>query len=82
MAITADKQFLHGAGPSFDLNYNTAPFGVTLKLEGAVLTRANVMGEMLRNRFSNAVACTFKFAADHGLTQWKVQQLTCPNSTQ
>lgn len=80
VAITADKQFLHGAGPSFDRRYNSAPSGVTLKLEGAVLTRAYVMGQMLKNIFSNAVACTFKFAAGPGPTEWKVQQLACPSA--
>jgi len=80
VAITADKQFLHGAGPSFDQSYNFAGGGVTLKLEGTVFTRAYVMGQMLKNKFSGRVACTFKFAAG-GPTQWKVQQLACPNAS-
>lgn len=80
VTITADKQFLHGAGPSFDRRYNSAPSGVTLKLEGVVLTRAYVMGQMLKNMFSNAVACTFNFVAGPGPTEWKVQQLICPSA--
>jgi len=81
VAITADKQFLHGAGPSFDQSYSSEPAGggVTLKLEGTIFTRAYVMGQMLKNKFSNGVACTFKFAAGSP-TQWKVQQLACPNA--
>lgn len=83
VAITSEKQFLHGAGPSFDQSYSAAPAagggdgGVTLKLEGTIFTRAYVMGQMLKNKFNNNVACTFKFASG-GPTQWKVQQLACP----
>lgn len=76
VAITSDKQFLHGAGPSFDLSYSAPGGGVSLKLEGTVFTRAFVMGQMLKNKFSINVACSFNFAAGTP-TQWKVQQLAC-----
>ncbi|XP_024387532.1 uncharacterized protein [Physcomitrium patens] len=76
VAISSDKQFLHGAGPSFNDRYSTPGAGVELKLDGTVFTRAYVMGQMLKNKFSNKVACTFKFASG-GQTQWKVQQLSC-----
>ena len=75
MSVTADKEFLHGAGPSFDQTYS-ANAGVPLKLEGTVYTRAYVMGQMLKNKFSNNMACTFSFT-NNGPAQWKVQQLAC-----
>lgn len=75
VAVTADKEFLHGAGPSFDQTYS-ANAGVPLKLEGTVYTRAYVMGQMLKNKFSNNMACTFSFT-NNGPAQWKVQQLAC-----
>lgn len=76
VAITVDKQFLHGAGPSFNERYSTPGGGVDMKLDGTVFTRAYVMGQMLKNKFSDNVACTFKFSVG-GPTQWKVQQLAC-----
>ena len=76
VVITADKQFLHGAGPSFDQSYSAPSGGVSMKLEGTIFTRAYVMGHMLKNKFSNNVACTFNFVAG-GPTLWKVQQLAC-----
>lgn len=76
VVISADKQFLHGAGPSFDQSYSAPSAGVAMKLGGTIYTRAYVMGHMLKNKFSNNVACTFNFIAG-GPTQWKVQQLAC-----
>ena len=76
VAISSDKQFLHGAGPSFDQGYSSPGGAVSLKLEGIIFTRAYVVGQMLKNKFSNNVACTFNFAAA-APTQWKVQQLAC-----
>lgn len=75
VSISADKAFLHGAGPSFDQLYQ-AGSGVSLKLMGTVSSRAYVMSSIIKSKFNNNVMCNFSFDSN-GTVHWKVQQLQC-----